>query len=93
MGEHPEADRGKIVDCFLRYLAHDKLRVSRAQFEDNLEAKLDDPAFLGDILPLLSGGRTAASFDAPAAAREVQASLIALVPGAAWKRSGPKGKR
>ncbi len=93
LGDHPEADRGKIVDCFLRYLAHDKLRVSRAQFEGNLEAKLEDPAFLGDIVPLLSNSRASASFDVPVAAREVQTSLIALIPGSAWKRSGRQGKR
>ena len=90
--EHPEADLARIADCFVRYLAHDGLKVSRAQFEANLAGKLEDPAFLGDLAPLLSSRRGGDPFDVPAAARDIQAALVALIPGAPWKTKGRSGK-
>jgi predicted nucleotidyltransferase component of viral defense system len=50
----PALDPAKVVDCFARYLAHTGKRVSRAEYEANMTAKLDDPAFREDILPLLA---------------------------------------
>jgi len=38
-------DFAKIVDCFNRYLEHEGLRVSRAEFEANLAEKMEDPEF------------------------------------------------
>ncbi len=49
----PSLDSAKVVDCFTRYLSHDGRRVSRAEFEANISAKLGDTAFTADILPLL----------------------------------------
>lgn len=83
--EHPNADHAKIVECLARYLAHDKLRITRAQFESNLTAKIEDPDFIGDVMPLLSS-RGAGNFDALDAAREVQALLVNRLPGAPSRR-------
>jgi hypothetical protein len=50
----PGLEAAKVLDCFARYLAHTGKRVSRAEYEANLAAKLDDPAFTEDIFPLLA---------------------------------------
>ncbi len=39
----------RLVECFLRFLEHDGLRVSRAEFESNLIEKLTDTEFTGDV--------------------------------------------
>ncbi|MEW6754174.1 MAG: nucleotidyl transferase AbiEii/AbiGii toxin family protein [Candidatus Latescibacterota bacterium] len=48
-----EVDSEKVVECFRRYLEQSDTSISRAEFEANLSAKLQAPAFLGDIEPLL----------------------------------------
>lgn len=55
----PSLDAAKIVQCFNHYVASDNATVSRQAYEDNLSAKLDDAAFVGEIEPLLA--TTAAS--------------------------------
>jgi predicted nucleotidyltransferase component of viral defense system len=80
-GINPE----RIVTVFLKYLEHDGLAVSRAQFEKNLAGKLADPQFNADIGPLLSADYT---WDVEAAAEIVQSSLIARLPGDPWKGEG-----
>ena len=47
------ANADAIVQCFQAYLEHQGLSISRAEFEANLDAKVVDPAFLGDVRPLL----------------------------------------
>jgi len=54
----PHLDTQAVVDCFLRYMEHDGLRVTRAQFEANLAEKTADDAFLRDVPPLLASGIT-----------------------------------
>jgi len=82
-----ELDPRRIVASFLRYLEHDGLRVSRAEFEANLSAKLIDPTFVADIGPLLAPNTVWKIDDA---ARFVSDELIARLPGDAWKgRSEP----
>jgi len=46
----------RIVAAFLEYMKHGGHKVTRAQFEKNIAAKLLDPAFTADIGPLLAGG-------------------------------------
>lgn len=60
-------------------------RVSRAEFEANLSAKLQAREFLDDINPLLPTGT---SYDTSAAGALVQARLIAKLPGDPWKGVG-----
>ena len=51
-------DMDKLVQCFLRYIDNDGLRISQAEFEVNLREKLQDPLFHRDIEPLLASGAT-----------------------------------
>jgi len=46
----------RVVDCFLHYIEQSGLHISRAEFERNINKKLSDPRFLGDIAPLLAPG-------------------------------------
>ena len=78
-------DPERIVACFLQYLRHGGLAVSRAEFEANLAAKTEDPRFLGDITPLLS---PRCPWDPADATRYVRDELLTRLPGAAWRGSG-----
>ena len=75
-------DSARLVQCFLRYIENDGLRVSRAELEANLHGKLDDTAFQRDIEPLLATGTT---WDHVAAAQYVLTELAPLLPGEPWK--------
>lgn len=48
------ASSERVVRCFRQYLAFGGLRVTRAELERNLQAKLSDTGFLSDIRPLLA---------------------------------------
>ena len=75
----------QIVSCFSRYMDHDGLTVSRAQYEANLAAKLGSSAFLEDIRPLIS---TDTSYDPLVAAEIVGNELVSRLPGEPWKGAG-----
>ena len=77
---HPGPER--IVSCFLRYLDHGGLRVSRAEFEANLAAKLADRMFVRDVEPLLAFH---AAWDIERAARYARDELLVRLPGESWK--------
>jgi len=77
------ADADKIIGCFVRYMRESGRRVSRAEFEENLEGKLADQVFAADMTPLLRSGTT---WNLHEAARLVSSQLVAKLPGAAWKR-------
>jgi len=81
-GRLATVDADRVVHCFLRYLDHGGFRLSRAEFEENLEAKCSDPKFLGDIAPLLA---PSCLWDASDAQRYVQHELLSRLPGAPWK--------
>jgi predicted nucleotidyltransferase component of viral defense system len=49
-----ELDAGCVIEIFRRYLAQQKLKLSRAQAEERMFAKLTTPEFLVDIRPLLA---------------------------------------
>ena len=68
----------RIVECFQRYMDHDGLTVSRAEFEANLAAKLRTAAFREDVWPLVSADTT---YDPTAAAELVRDELISKLPG------------
>ena len=42
-----------MLQAFNQYMSFEQKKISRAEFEANLEGKLNDEAFLNDILPLL----------------------------------------
>ncbi len=84
----PQLDLAKVVECFERYLEQEGHRVSRAEFEANMFEKMQDPAFHGDIEPLLVSGASqagSASYDPNTAYQRVHESLIARLPGEQWK--------
>jgi predicted nucleotidyltransferase component of viral defense system len=68
-----ETDADRIVGAFSAYMDHGGHHVTRAQFEQNLEVKLNDPQFNADIGPLLAQGYR---WDANEAAEIVRTQLI-----------------
>jgi len=76
------SDPDRVVACFLRYIDESGLRVSRAEFEANLAAKLVDPMFTRDIDPLLA---PRAAWDLEDAARYARDELLTRLPGEPWK--------
>lgn len=72
-------DPARVVEAFTEHMARTHGPVSRATFERNLRAKVRDPQFGSDITPLLAHGY---SWDLEAAARQVRARLISLLPSA-----------
>jgi len=85
-----EIDDQKVVKCFERYLDHGGISVSRAEFEQNLSAKLEAPAFLDDMDPLLPAG---VEYKATIAGELIQERLIAKLRGNPWKSSGKKNAK
>lgn len=84
-------DPTRVVECFLRYMGHEKHPVSRAQFEQNLHDKQTDAAFMEDIAPLLSAST---KYDPSEALPLVHDALIAKFPGDPWRgTSGPAIER
>ena len=79
----------RIVAAFSKYMAHGGHRVTRAEFERNIEAKLRDPQFNADIGPLLVAG---ISWDSMSAARRVGSQLIERLPGEPWQGDGEQKK-
>jgi len=71
----------RVVACFMRYLEHEGHNISRAEFERNLLDKLNDPRFMEDIGPLLTGG---SAWNPVSAAEFVRNSLLPLLPGEPW---------
>lgn len=86
----PDLDVEKTVTCFLEYMRRSGAQVSRAEFEANFRSKMDDPAFLADIAPLLSPN-AGSQFDAKRAAEHILDQFIARLPGEPWK--GATGHR
>jgi len=81
-GQRTRFEPRRVVDCFIRYLDHDSMRVSRAEYEENLRDKLADREFATDIAPLLASG---VEWDCMAAGEYVLDTLVAHLPGDAWK--------
>lgn len=75
-------DPNRIITAFSRYMVEGGHRVTRAAFEENLAAKLEDIRFRSDIPPLLAEGR---EWNVEAAAALVMQTLCPLLPGEPWK--------
>jgi predicted nucleotidyltransferase component of viral defense system len=80
----PSLDVDKVVSCFTAYLTHEGNAISRAEFGKNLSEKVGDPAFYGDVLPLLATQDD--GFDPQRAYELVMDLLISRLPGEPWKR-------
>lgn len=81
-GRRVQFNPQRVADCFLRYIEHDGMRVSRAEFEENLHRKLADREFAADIAPLLASD---VKWDCMAAGEYVLDTFVSLLPGDAWK--------
>jgi len=82
-------DPERVLACFSEYMKRQGHSVSRAQFEQNLDDKESDPAFLGDIKPLI---RADIDYNAATAMKQVREMLIEKLPGAPWKGQPEKPK-
>jgi predicted nucleotidyltransferase component of viral defense system len=78
-------DPERVVTCFREYMKHQGQAVSRAEFEQNLYEKENNPAFLNDIKPLLNAD---VRYDASVAMAMVREVLIQKLPGEAWRGAG-----
>ena len=74
----------RVLACFERYLAESGLRVSRAQFEENLHQKGNDQAFRTDIEPLIRPNLEP-QWDFDLGMRAVLKQLVSKLPGDPWK--------
>jgi len=84
-------DPQRIVACFGEYMRREKHPISRDQFERNLYDKRNDPAFLGDLRPLL---RPEMEYDGATALARVLETLIRILPGDPWRGSeNPTGNQ
>jgi hypothetical protein len=72
----------RVIDCFLRYMENDGRKVSRAEFEQNLLTKLNDPGFIKDVGPLLMADT---AFDFSTAGEYLLNRLLPLIPGEPWQ--------
>ncbi len=77
-----DVDPDEIVRCFTQYVTVEDIAVTRAQFEGNMAAKLDDALFVDDIAPLLRPG---VRYDIDSAWDLVHESLVRRLPGEPWK--------
>jgi predicted nucleotidyltransferase component of viral defense system len=74
----------RLVECFERYVEHDGLRISRAEFESNLYKKLNDSSFGRDVEPLIASG---VEWNPAAAAEYIFTVIVPLLSGNPWKGS------
>jgi len=72
-----KANPVRIVNAFGAYMDHGGHRVTRADFENNLADKMQDPIFTADIRPLLAPGYT---WDIQDAMKIVTNDLVRLIP-------------
>jgi hypothetical protein len=79
----------RLIAPFLEYLIQDGIAISRAQAEERMWNKLDNPGFLSDTKPLLSADAADELTDVAVkiAFARVMTDLIALMPGNPWARS------
>ena len=82
----PDVQPDRVVAAFLEYMERGGHYVTRAQFEQNLAAKLGDKQFLADIGPLLAPGH---ELNIEAAGDLVQSRVFSLLPGAPWSGADP----
>ncbi|UGY11950.1 nucleotidyl transferase AbiEii/AbiGii toxin family protein (plasmid) [Bradyrhizobium septentrionale] len=88
-------DAAHIVELFGKYLSASGQAISRAEAEERMWAKLEDPSFLADVRPLLAAD-DAEDFDAEAetaAFVTVFTEFIKRIPGHAWAETPAMAKK
>lgn len=90
-----DLDKNRIIECFCQYLQRAQTPISRAEAEQRMFAKLNNPGFLTDLRPLLAAEQAARLTDdsVKEAFAKILSSLIALIPGEIWARTGEMAKR
>ena len=78
-------DSDRVITAFTEYMKREGGHITRALFEQNIEAKLRDPRFNADIVPLLAFGYY---WDIEESAKNICTRLIARLPGEPWKGAG-----
>jgi len=84
-----ELEAAKVVDYFQRYLQRAELRISRAEAEQRMFAKLRNPRFLADMRPLLAPAAAEALTDGAVgrAFADVFTTFVAQLPGEPWAKT------
>ncbi len=77
-------DIPNVLKVFHHYMEQQGLRVSRAQFEQNLHEKITSRVFLDDSYPLLRGEESS-QWDPNIAYAMIQSQIISQLSGDAWK--------
>ena len=80
---------GRVVECFGLYLKQADQRISLAEAENRMFAKLANPAFLTDMRPLLPADQTEKLNEAStkAAFAKVFTHFIVRIPGESWAKT------
>ncbi len=88
-------DAGRVIEILQRYLAEQELNLSRAQAEERMFAKLNNPGFLADIRPLLAPVEAERLTDdtMKAAFLSVFTGLVEKLPGNPWARTDEMTER
>jgi predicted nucleotidyltransferase component of viral defense system len=73
-----------VIECFNVYMEKEGKRVTRAEFEENMYYKLQDPFFLNDITPLLSS-TFSQKYDPKIGAALLSAEVFPRLSGEPWK--------
>jgi predicted nucleotidyltransferase component of viral defense system len=91
----PNLDIAKVIRSFDFYLAQEDKKISRAQFEENFFAKIQDIAFLNDMKQLAQPSKrpdaklpatfVSGGLDMKKAAKDVYENFITQLPGNPWK--------
>jgi hypothetical protein len=81
-----ELNTDRIVACMGQYLDRSQVKISRAEAEQRMFAKLNNPGFLTDLRPLLAAAEAERLTGAAtkAAFTSVFCRLVALLPGDPW---------
>jgi hypothetical protein len=85
--ENTKVDPERVVKAFGEYMPSEGHKVTRAQFGRNLAAKFRNAQFIADIGSLLAASY---EYDRDKAAQVVSNRLVALLPGAPWKKPKPR---
>lgn len=88
-------NKHRVVEIFVRYLALQDLNITRAQAEQRMFAKLQNPGFLSDLRPLLPAPQAQSLNEETMkeAFVSVFVHLITGIAGEPWRRTEEMAKR
>jgi nucleotidyltransferase AbiEii toxin of type IV toxin-antitoxin system len=88
-------DRTRVIEYFLCYLHQAQLRISRAEAEQRMLAKLRNPRFMTDMRPLIAPAAAGALTDGAVrkAFADVFTTFVTRLPGEPWARTEEMARR